>query len=260
MTGGELLARTLARLEVEHFFYLIGGPMADATRHCLELGLVGIDVRHEQAAAMAAHAYARVSGRPFGTFLRERLFEPLGMRDTGFAVPPSQIGRFTTEYESDPVTGGSVVRDPAEGGEWSRPPEFPSGAAGLVSTVDDYHAFAKMLLGGESHEGKPLLSRRSVVAMTTDHLTEAQRSDPVLPPGFFGASGWGYGVSIVIRAGDPTEPVGSYGWSGGLGTLWSNDPRADSVTILLTQRMSDTPTPSPVVRDFVTLAHRAIVG
>ncbi|MCI4329361.1 MAG: beta-lactamase family protein [Thermoplasmata archaeon] len=203
---------------------------------------------------------ARVSGRPFGTFLRERLFEPLGMRDTGFAVPESQIGRFTTEYASDPVTGGLVVRDPAEGGEWSRPPEFPSGAAGLVSTVDDYHAFAKMLLGGGSHAGKPLLSRRSVEAMTTDHLTEAQRSDPVLPPGFFGASGWGYGVSVVIRADDPTEPVGSYGWSGGLGTLWSNNPRAESVTILLTQRMSDTPTPSPVVRDFVTLAHRAIVG
>lgn len=81
---------------------------------------------------------ARASGRPFDVFLNDRLFEPLGMKDTGFNVPAAKLGRFATSYMVDPQTRELVVYDPAEGGEWSRPPAFPNGGAGLVSTADDY--------------------------------------------------------------------------------------------------------------------------
>src|SRR2546428_7768311 len=79
---------------------------------------------------------ARASGQPLETFLRERLFEPLGMRDTSFSVPATQLDRFATSYATDPATRALVLYDAAEGGQWSRPPAFPSGAGGLVSTID----------------------------------------------------------------------------------------------------------------------------
>src|SRR5438067_587134 len=86
---------------------------------------------------------ARASGQTFEAFLRERLFEPLGMTDTGFAVPTADIDRLPTEYWTDFATGETVVYDEARGGQWSRPPAFPSGGAGLVSTVDDFLAFGR---------------------------------------------------------------------------------------------------------------------
>ena len=90
---------------------------------------------------------ARAAGQPFETFLRERLFEPLGMKDTGFSVPAGKIGPARHQLlEPIPKSGALEVYDPAEGGQWSRPPAFPSAAGGLVSTVDDYLAFGRMLL------------------------------------------------------------------------------------------------------------------
>ena len=85
---------------------------------------------------------ARASGQPFETFLRERIFEPLGMKDTGFSVPAAELDRLATSYWTDPETGALELHDEPDG-QWSRPPAFPSGAGGLVSTVDDYLAFAR---------------------------------------------------------------------------------------------------------------------
>jgi CubicO group peptidase (beta-lactamase class C family) len=89
---------------------------------------------------------ARASGQPLETFLRERLFEPLGMRDTGFSVPATQINRLATSYWTNAETGALELYDEAKSGQWSRPPAFPSGGGGLVSTVDDYLAFGQMML------------------------------------------------------------------------------------------------------------------
>jgi CubicO group peptidase (beta-lactamase class C family) len=89
---------------------------------------------------------ARAAGQSLETFLGERLFGPLGMKDTGFGAPADQVGRLATSYWTDPGTGARAVYDPAEDGEWSRPPAFPAAASGLVSTVDDYLAFGQMLL------------------------------------------------------------------------------------------------------------------
>ena len=201
---------------------------------------------------------ARASGQPFERFLRERLFEPLGMRDTAFSVPPASLNRFATSYWTNPRTGAGEVYDMPEGGQWSRPPAFPSGGGGLVSTVDDYLSFAGMLLNHGKNGGERILSRAAVETMTADHLTPAQKAVSELAPRFFDNHGWGFGVAVVTRRDSPAEPVGQYGWNGGLGTAWFSDPSADMVGILLTQRAWTSPIPPDICLDFWTLAYQAI--
>jgi CubicO group peptidase (beta-lactamase class C family) len=201
---------------------------------------------------------ARASGQPFDTFLGERILKPLGMRDTGFSVPVAKIHRLATSYWTNFHTGKLEVFDPGAGGQWSRPPAFPSGAAGLVSTVDDYHAFARMLLNKGEHGNQRILSRPSVETMTTDQLTPEQKAGSGLTPGYFESHGWGFGVSIVTKRVDLAGPIGKFGWDGGLGTSWYSDPQEDMVTILLTQRAWTSPSPPNVCLDFWTLAYQAI--
>jgi CubicO group peptidase (beta-lactamase class C family) len=156
---------------------------------------------------------ARATGQPLEVFLQERLFEPLGMRDTGFTA--SDPSRLTTAYLGDDVL------DPAAESQWLEPPSFPDAGGGLISTADDFHAFARMLLAG----GDRILSPAAVAEMTADHLTAAQRTAAA---DFLGPdTGWGYGLSV---SGD------RYGWAGGLGTLWSTTPAEQTISILLTQR------------------------
>lgn len=201
---------------------------------------------------------ARASGRPFETFLRERIFEPLGMNDTGFSVPAEKLGRFATAYLTNPETGALALYDEAEGGQWSRPPAFSSGAGGLVSTADDFLAFGQMMLDQGRHGGERILSRLSVETMTTDHLTPGQKAVSGLVPGYFDSHGWGFGVSIVTRRDDVAGSVGKFGSDGGLGTSWYSDPREDMVTILMTQAAWTSPSPPDVCLDFWTSAYQAI--
>ncbi|MDQ1477973.1 MAG: hypothetical protein QOE62_3202 [Actinomycetota bacterium] len=200
---------------------------------------------------------ARASGQPFETFLRERIFEPLAMHDTAFYVPAGDLDRFATGYAPSREPGALEQTD-APDGEWSRPPAFPSGAGGLVSTVGDYYAFAQMLLSGGVLGSERILARPSVEAMTTDQLTPAQKAASGLTPGMFDASGWGFGVSVVTQRTTTTESVGSYGWGGGLGTAWFNDPREDLAAVVLTQRAWTSPNPPQVVNDFTTSVYQAI--
>jgi CubicO group peptidase (beta-lactamase class C family) len=201
---------------------------------------------------------ARAAGQPLETFFRERLFEPLGMSDTGFSVPAATLDRLATSYWTHPATGALGLFDEAAGGQWSRPPAFPSGAGGLVSTVDDYLAFGQMLLNKGKHGGERILSRPSVEAMTTDQLTPEQKAASGLVPGYFAGHGWGFGVAVVTRRDDVAASPGRFGWDGGLGTTWSSDPREELVTILLTQCAWTSPDPPAVCRDFRTLAYQAI--
>ncbi|MFF3954596.1 serine hydrolase domain-containing protein [Streptomyces sp. NPDC001890] len=191
---------------------------------------------------------ARVSDRSLPEFLAERLSEPLGMADTAFAVPAAKADRFTSFYRADPEGGGLRIAD-APDGEWSSVPAFPSGAGGLVSTADDWYAFARMLLaGGEGGSGgRRVLSRESVRLMTTDHLTRAQREHSTL---FLEGQGWGYGGSVDIEAAEPWNVPGRYGWVGGTGTAGHLTPATGTVSVLLTQLAMTGPTPTPVMRDF----------
>jgi CubicO group peptidase (beta-lactamase class C family) len=202
---------------------------------------------------------ARASGQPFDEFLRERLFEPLGMKDTGFSVPASKLDRFTAAYWTDWQTGTLAVYDEATGGAWSRLPAFPSGAAGLVSTADDFLAFGEMLLNRGRHGSERILSRPSVEAMTTDQLTTTQKAaTSTMVRGYFEGHGWGFGMSVVTRREDPWGPVGKFGWDGGLGSSWYSDPAEEMVTILMTNRAWSSPNPPPVCLDFWTAAYQAI--
>jgi CubicO group peptidase (beta-lactamase class C family) len=200
---------------------------------------------------------ARASGQPFDLFLHERLFEPLDMKDTAFHVPAAKLDRFATSYMVNPETHDLIVYDAAEGGDWTRPPAFSNGAGGLVSTADDYLAFARMLLNRGIHAKKRILSRPSVELMTTDQLTPEQKARSGFGPDSFADSGWGFCLRITTRRTELAS-LGSYGWSGGMGTLWENDPGEELITILMTQRGWESSTPAGVFVDFYTLVYAAI--
>jgi len=188
---------------------------------------------------------ARVAGHPFPEFLAERLFGPLGMADTGFEVPAVKLARFTSYYQVGPA-GGLELLD-APDGQWSSAPPFPSGGGGLVSTADDWHRFAQMLLADGSAGGRKLLSAESVRQMITDYLTPAQRDASRL---FLEGQGWGFGGSVDVEAIDPWNVPGRYGWVGGTGTAAHIIPSTGTVTILLTQVETAGPTPPALMRDF----------
>jgi CubicO group peptidase (beta-lactamase class C family) len=196
---------------------------------------------------------ARAAGRPLETFLCERIFEPLGMRDTGFHVPAAKLDRLASAYAVNPDSGGIELYDGVEDSQWSRPPAFPDAEGGLVSTVDDYLAFGRMMLNKGRHGGERILSRPSVEAMTTDQVTSEQKAgaEPFLEAN----RGWGFGVSVITRRDDVAAVPGRFGWDGGLGTSWYSDPREKLVGILMTQVLGF---PSRIDLDFWTSAYQAI--
>jgi CubicO group peptidase (beta-lactamase class C family) len=197
---------------------------------------------------------ARAAGQPFDVFLRERVFEPLEMVDTGFST--EHLDRLGTCYGMNPQTGERTVYDPPEG-QWAKPPAFPSGGGGLVSTLDDLHRFGRMLLdGGRLSDGTRLLSRSAVEVMTTDQLGDRRTESGPSPDG---SQGWGFGVSVQVRRTDLGLSVGGYGWAGGLGTSWANDPRERLVGVVLTTDMFAGAYPPPAsIRDFWTGTYGAI--
>ena len=178
---------------------------------------------------------ARAAGAPFGDVMRERVLGPLGMDDTAFHA--ADTSRLATAYEK--VDGELTVRDQPDG-QWSRPPRFPDGAAGLVSTAEDLLRFGRMLLRG----GDPVLKPATVAEMTRDQLTPAQRARVWPGFSFLGDRGWGYGVSVTEWG---------YTWEGGSGTAWANVPDQDLTVVVLIQRAIDETGP-PAVCDQVRTA------
>lgn len=198
---------------------------------------------------------SRATGGTLEAFFRTRIFEPLGMTDTGFSVPDAKIDRLPPCYQADPETGMLEIYDDAEDSKWSRPPAFESGGGGLVSTVDDYLAFCRMMLKGGKHGGERILSRPSVELMTTDHLTPGQRHGAEMLLGDHG--GWGFGMSVATRRDDLATTSGRFGWDGGYGTSGYSDPEEGMVGILMTQRLAGPDSPR-IDLDFWTSAYAAI--
>ncbi|MFB6694094.1 serine hydrolase domain-containing protein [Streptomyces virginiae] len=207
---------------------------------------------------------SRVTGRPLETFLRERVLDPLGMKDTAFHVPAGKIDRLPPLYGPDPRTGEFLVWDEAAGGRSSRPPAFQGAGGGLVSTVDDYHAYFRMLLDHGMHGTERILSRPAVELMTTNRLTPEQqaartamyRNIAHLAAGQGQHGGWGFGMAVRTGRGDYASP-GQFGWDGGTGTTAYADPAGRVTGILLTQVGMSTPDSARLIHDFWTTLYQA---
>jgi CubicO group peptidase (beta-lactamase class C family) len=208
---------------------------------------------YHTGADILAVLIARISGMKLGDFLRERIFAPLGMRDTGFSVAANALNRLTTCYEL--VDAGTLREwEPARQGADVGPPTFPNA---LLSTADDYLAFARMLLDeGQGPHGR-VLTRESVRLMMTDHITSEQKSASPFFPGFWDHTGWGFGGAVTLQgAGRP----GCYGWIGGFGTSVLLDPSTRMTTIVLTQRLMRGPNDTAIHEQVQQLAYQSLDG
>ncbi|TXI73364.1 MAG: class A beta-lactamase-related serine hydrolase [Limnohabitans sp.] len=169
-----------------------------------------------------------VSGQTLGNFLQREIFEPLGMVDTGFAVPPAQQHRIAEAFAHDP-DGGVPMKliNPRE------VPALESGGGGLMSTAMDYARFLQCLRNGGELDGYRLLGRHTLAFMTADHLGDILIDGGLLPPGH----GFGLGFAVRLATGESPVPgsVGTYHWSGIGGTSFFVDPAQDLYALLLTQ-------------------------
>ena len=208
---------------------------------------------------------ARITGKPLETFLRECLFDPLGMGDTSFAVPPEKRSRLATLYAQAPE-GGLTMRDHPQTAAWAEPPLFPSGGGGLVSTVDDYQRFGRMLLNKGELDGVRILSRKTVEAMTTDYLTPEQHTHSSFEfdrldadrSGMWDNRGFGYGVAVRTKRIGLGPSVGSFFWPGAFGTTLMADPQEHLMATLLLQVVSANPFYTQIGEDFLALTYQAI--
>ncbi|WP_049562175.1 serine hydrolase domain-containing protein [Nonomuraea sp. SBT364] len=208
---------------------------------------------------------ARVAGQSLETFLRERVLDPLGMKDTGFHVPAGKIDRLPPLHGPDPQTGEFAVWDEAAGGRYGEPPAFQGGGGGLVSTADDYHAYFRMLLNGGMHGSERILSGPAVELMTTNRLTPGQlaareamyRNLVHLSSGQGLHGGWGFGMAVRTHRGD-YAPIGQFGWDGGTGTSVYADRDNRLTGVLLTQTGMSTPDVMRLIHDFWTTLYQAI--
>jgi len=189
---------------------------------------------------------ARVARRPLPQLLQERIFGPLGMKDSSFFVPAAKRERFVSAYRLE--AGRAQLYDAPATSPWLRAPVFPDAAAGLVSTVDDYFAFSYFLLNQGHIAGKALLSPQVLAAMTRDQLSASQRvaAAPILG----NRRGWGFGVAVVTEPAVQGLPAGAYGSNGGFGTSWVADPASGTSAILLTQTLFSSAAPPAVHQEF----------
>ena len=184
----------------------------------------------------------KASGMRFGEFLQTRIFEPLGMKDTAFYVPPEKQQRLAKVYDRDEQTGMLAEREPDHLGvptRMERKPAFESGGAGLVSTIDDVAKFTDMLTArGKAPDGKSLISEKTWEYLTTGKLDDAQRSSM----NWENLPGYNYGNLMRVLQ-EPEKCVsfgtkGEYGWDGWLGAYMVNDPENELTLLIMNQRMN----------------------
>jgi CubicO group peptidase (beta-lactamase class C family) len=177
------------------------------------------------------------SGQKLDTFLKQRIFKPLGMKDTGFFVPENKHDRFAQVYNSD-GKGKLTVGDNEGGRNFAKPRAFLSGGGGLVSTARDYLRFLMMIQQGGTFDGKRIVSEKSAQLMTTSQLPDG------VPHIYFGDQqrvgvGFGFGFSVREKMSDwdPTGRVGEYGWGGLASTHYWVSPKDDLIVITLEQTL-----------------------
>ncbi|MBN2972139.1 beta-lactamase family protein [Roseomonas aeriglobus] len=203
----------------------------------------------------------RIAGQPLGDVFRDRIFAPLGMHDTGFAVPADQTDRLPDCYAFVPGKG-RVMYDRGADSAWSRAPKLVSGGGGLVSTSLDYHRFCRMLLNKGTLDGARILSRKSIDLMTMNHLPGgrdlASMSRSMFSESTNAGVGFGLGFAVTTNVAPTLAPgsVGEFYWGGVFSTAFFIDPAERIIMVFMTQM-----TPSstyPVRRELKTLIYSAL--
>lgn len=223
---------------------LAAGHHTDTLSYCRKIAAVplcfhpGEKWRYGLSADILGGIVEVVSGQTFGQFLQKEIFEPLGMKDTGFVVPKEKRHRFAANYKWCEETGRlEPFRENHLGLEgYGEDVTYESGGAGLVSTIDDYSRFARMMLHGGTFNGVRILGRKTVELMTSPHLNEAQMKD------FNWESLWGYNYGCLTRVMvNPGEAgsnasIGEYGWDGWTGNYITMDPTEDMTLLYFIQK------------------------
>jgi CubicO group peptidase (beta-lactamase class C family) len=203
----------------------------------------------------------KISGKPFEQFLKERIFNPLGMNDTDFFVPAGKVDRFAACYSAD-SKGGMTLHDDPTGSSFLSPPSFISGGGGLCSTAADYLTFCRALLDGGELGGVRLLGPKTLALMTSNHLpggrdlTEMSRS--MFSEAGYAGVGFGLGFSVTMN---PSQMLiagsaGEYAWGGGASTAFWVDPAEELIVIFMTQLLPSSA--YPVRRELRSMIYAAI--
>lgn len=199
---------------------------------------------------------SRIAGQPLGEVLHERVFEPLGMVDSGLTVPAAKRHRLSTCYWPRKEPGESLPVWDEPDGRFAVDPIFPKS---LVSTAGDYLNFAKMLFNDGMFQGRRFLSPESVALMTTDHLSDEQKRRSPAPEGFWETRGWGMGGSVYTRSIPQGPNAGAYSWFGGYGGQFIFDRACGSAIILLVPRMITDHKDTKLFRDFELDTYRDVI-
>ena len=202
-----------------------------------------------------------VSGQPLDTFFNEHIFEPLGMKDTGFAVPRDKLDRFAALYERTAENNLALLESPRNS-SMIETVETYSGGAGLVSTLGDYFRFTELLrCKGELH-GTRLLGRKTLEYMTANQLPGdlAEMGQPTFNETTYEGIGFGLGVSVML---DPAKAKimgtpGEYAWGGYASTAFWIDPGEDMTVIFLTQLIPSSA--YPIRRELRVLTYQALIS
>ncbi len=214
----------------------------------------GTNYRYSLSIDVLGRLVEVISGKPFDEFLRQRIFEPLGMVDTSFWVPPEKVERFALNYGPDEKHPGKLKDiDPLKKSGYLRPGKFFSGGGGLVSTASDYVRFCQMLLNGGELEGERVLGRKTVELMRENHLPEGVYEDEHQAYGF----GLGGNVLMHVNRAPVMGTKGAWGWGGAANTKFWIDWKEELIGLLMLQFM-----PSdqyPVGRDFQNLVYQALI-
>ncbi len=211
---------------------------------------------------MCGYLVEVISGKRFDDYLREALFQPLGMKETSFYVPDERIDRFAACYAPSP-DGGRLLQDDPQTSYYRKPPTMLSGGGGLTSTATDYFRFAQMLCNRGELDGTRILSRKTVELMTRNHLPGGVDLTAVAPPGQFSevayaGIGFGLGVSVIndLARAQIAGSEGQFAWGGAASTAFWVDPVEDVVVVFMTQLLPSST--YPFRRELQVLVNSAI--
>jgi CubicO group peptidase (beta-lactamase class C family) len=184
----------------------------------------------------------KLSGMPFGEFLRTRLFEPLGMSDTAFHVPAEKRDRFACCYQPELGGKGLKLQDDARESPYLSPPALEAGGAGLVATAHDYLRFCRMMLHGGTLDGVQILSPKTVALFSLNYLPDNREIADMALPGMFSESSYagvgfslGCGVNVDVAKTRLPGSRGEYFWGGAAATAFWIDPQEELTVVFMTQ-------------------------